>query len=72
MFAYACMSWRVLSGGPMSFPDGSTAIFVRDPDSNVIEFNQRLEMLQLRSNDLHGLLRLAVDVQGGIFHKTQL
>lgn len=29
-----------VSGGPMAFPDGSTAIFVRDPDRNVIEFNQ--------------------------------
>ena len=25
--------------GPITFPNGSTAIFVRDPDRNVIEFN---------------------------------
>lgn len=30
----------VLSGGPITFPGGSQAIFVRDPDRNVIEFNQ--------------------------------
>jgi lactoylglutathione lyase len=29
-----------LSGGPVTFPGGSRAIFVRDPDRNVIEFNQ--------------------------------
>jgi lactoylglutathione lyase len=29
-----------LSGGPVMFPNGSTSIFVRDPDRNVIEFNQ--------------------------------
>jgi lactoylglutathione lyase len=29
-----------LSGGPTTFPDGHQAIFVRDPDGNVIEFNQ--------------------------------
>lgn len=29
-----------LSGGPVTFPGGSKAIFVRDPDRNVIEFNQ--------------------------------
>lgn len=26
--------------GPITFDDGATAIFVRDPDRNVIEFNQ--------------------------------
>ena len=26
--------------GPITFPDGSTSIFIRDPDRNVIEFNQ--------------------------------
>jgi lactoylglutathione lyase len=30
----------VLSGGPITFPGGATSIFVRDPDRNVIEFNQ--------------------------------
>ena len=29
-----------LSGGPISFPGGAKAVFVRDPDKNVIEFNQ--------------------------------
>lgn len=29
-----------LSGGPITFPDGARAVFVRDPDRNVIEFNQ--------------------------------
>jgi lactoylglutathione lyase len=29
-----------LSGGPITFPTGSTSIFIRDPDRNVIEFNQ--------------------------------
>jgi lactoylglutathione lyase len=29
-----------LTGGPMQFPGGATSIFIRDPDRNVIEFNQ--------------------------------
>jgi lactoylglutathione lyase len=29
-----------LSGGPVRFDSGSTSIFVRDPDRNVLEFNQ--------------------------------
>lgn len=29
-----------LSGGPVTFPTGHQAIFVRDPDRNVIELNQ--------------------------------
>ena len=29
-----------LSGGPITFPNGSSSIFIRDPDRNVIEFNQ--------------------------------
>ena len=29
-----------ITGGPVVFPGGSTSIFVRDPDRNVIEFNQ--------------------------------
>lgn len=29
-----------ITEGPITFPDGSTAIFIRDPDRNVIEFNQ--------------------------------
>ena len=29
-----------ITEGPITFPDGSTSIFVRDPDRNVIEFNQ--------------------------------
>ena len=29
-----------LSGGPITFPDGTHAIFVRDPDGNVIEFDE--------------------------------
>ena len=29
-----------ITGGPMTFPGGATSIFVRDPDRNVIEFNQ--------------------------------
>jgi len=30
-----------ITGGPISFPGGSTSVFVRDPDRNVIEFNQK-------------------------------
>jgi lactoylglutathione lyase len=30
-----------LSGGPVRFPTGAQAIFVRDPDRNVIELHQR-------------------------------
>ncbi|MEO1095043.1 MAG: VOC family protein [Cyanobacteria bacterium J06638_28] len=29
-----------LSGGPVTFGDGKTSIFIRDPDLNVIEFTQ--------------------------------
>jgi lactoylglutathione lyase len=29
-----------LSGGPVTFPGGHRAIFLRDPDRNVIELNQ--------------------------------
>jgi lactoylglutathione lyase len=29
-----------LSGGPITFPGGAQAIFLRDPDRNVIELNQ--------------------------------
>lgn len=29
-----------ITEGPITFPDGSTSIFIRDPDRNVIEFNQ--------------------------------
>ena len=29
-----------LSGGPITFPGGAQAVFLRDPDRNVIEFNQ--------------------------------
>lgn len=31
-----------ITGGPITFPGGSTSIFIRDPDRNVIEFNQRV------------------------------
>ena len=30
----------IMSGGPITFSGGSVSIFVRDPDRNVIEFNQ--------------------------------
>ncbi|HEY3236029.1 MAG TPA: VOC family protein [Polyangiaceae bacterium] len=30
-----------LSGGPMTHPDGTRAIFVRDPDRNVVELDQK-------------------------------
>ena len=30
-----------LSGGPVRFPTGARAIFIRDPDRNVIELHQR-------------------------------
>ncbi|MBI2586331.1 MAG: VOC family protein, partial [Rhodospirillales bacterium] len=30
-----------ITEGPITFDDGATAIFVRDPDRNVIEFNQK-------------------------------
>lgn len=29
-----------ITGGPIILPDGATFIFVRDPDSNVIEFHK--------------------------------
>lgn len=29
-----------ITGGPIELPDGATFIFVRDPDSNVIEFHK--------------------------------
>lgn len=29
-----------ITGGPITFPGGAISIFVRDPDRNVIEFNQ--------------------------------
>ena len=29
-----------ITEGPITFPVGSTSIFIRDPDRNVIEFNQ--------------------------------
>ena len=29
-----------ITEGPITFPTGSTSIFVRDPDRNVVEFNQ--------------------------------
>lgn len=29
-----------ITEGPITFPGGSTSVFVRDPDRNVIEFNQ--------------------------------
>lgn len=29
-----------VTGGPIKTPEGSTMIFIRDPDLNVIEFNQ--------------------------------
>ena len=29
-----------ITGGPITLPDGATFIFVRDPDSNVIEFHK--------------------------------
>jgi len=32
-----------LSGGPMRFPGGAQAIFVRDPDGNVVELHRRPE-----------------------------
>ena len=30
-----------LTGGPVTFGDGKTSIFIRDPDRNVIEFTER-------------------------------
>ena len=30
-----------LSGGPESFPNGGRAVFIRDPDRNVIELHER-------------------------------
>lgn len=32
-----------LSGGPITIPDGSVFVFIRDPDGNVIEFHQPAE-----------------------------
>jgi len=29
-----------ITEGPISFPDGTLAIFVRDPDGNVVEFDE--------------------------------
>jgi lactoylglutathione lyase len=34
---------HAISEGPVTFPDGSRAIFVRDPDRNVLELNQPLQ-----------------------------
>jgi lactoylglutathione lyase len=31
-----------ITAGPITFPGGLVSIFVRDPDRNVIEFNQRV------------------------------
>lgn len=31
----------VITEGPVTFPDGTQALFVRDPDGNVIEFDQK-------------------------------
>ncbi len=31
----------IITEGPVTFPDGTTALFVRDPDGNVIEFDQK-------------------------------
>ena len=30
-----------ITEGPVTFPSGAVSIFVRDPDRNVLEFNQR-------------------------------
>lgn len=30
----------LITGGPITLPDGATFIFVRDPDGNVIEFHK--------------------------------
>jgi lactoylglutathione lyase len=35
-----------ISGGPVTFPNGHRAIFVRDPDRNVIELHQAIEPSQ--------------------------
>jgi lactoylglutathione lyase len=32
-----------ISGGPVTFPNGHRAIFVRDPDRNVVELHQVVE-----------------------------
>lgn len=32
-----------ITGGPITFPGGGTSLFVRDPDSNVIEFHQPVQ-----------------------------
>jgi len=32
-----------ITEGPVTFPDGTRAIFVRDPDGNVVEFDQHPE-----------------------------
>jgi len=29
-----------ITGGPITFDDGNIAIFIRDPDKNVIEFTE--------------------------------
>lgn len=31
----------VITEGPITFPNGTQAIFVRDPDGNVVEFDQK-------------------------------
>src|SRR5690606_31749451 len=31
----------IITEGPLTFPDGTTALFIRDPDGNVIELDQR-------------------------------
>jgi lactoylglutathione lyase len=31
----------IITEGPVTFPDGTRALFLRDPDGNVIEFDQK-------------------------------
>ncbi len=33
-----------ISGGPITFEEGTVSIFVRDPDRNVVEFNQSVDL----------------------------
>jgi len=40
MAAFLTSAGHPITEGPIRFPDGTLAIFVRDPDGNVVEFDE--------------------------------